>query len=833
MYSSSGQISKAKPIRASSIAKTGDVCTNSDRFSPDSRVTGSKRRQRSPPRLSESLTRSCSSDASGWTSVDEEQRKQNGRPVTWVGGGGLDIKWLSTLGVPRLRSIFLEVFGHHTASNNGAWLRRKLAEPAEGGRGRAVQIRARDASAAIWTTGRVKGVSKAEASAIVAERQAERRASRERSASHDREARSTRSIGGTLSSDSFTPSRPAVPRATATAARITRLFAEELPTEKKTYATRATQAVIRDSSLFGVPTAHEGLERLVMKKADLRHRQAMRGLAVELLWQDDGNWWPATIIQIDSMTVSVLYENGDKEELATSEVLRDGLLSLGWVRPEHLVPADSAFCPSPDVASAAGSATADARYLASSQEPDEELQSLLSYEEVCQRAIPDLKEDLDILEPPSKKLKLEISPLDLLSSPPFRPIPLSDSTLTTPSALLPTPSVQANTPADAATCDWADNLLATAHRPTPTARGEGKLTSVSCLKARFEAKSSPVAFRKASPISLGLVSPPARLVSSVSKGLNPSRLGLTSPPGGFTPANPKGNPFASPPLNGIAHPFAQGSAKQPYSQGTPSHSQSKPQGFSVQAQKPQGMQPPKVRSIPMQPLKAQTGPVPLRLACQSPSVRAAPGAAVMSGQGIPRQPYAQGHAVQPLSYRLSSSKPGFDMMQSSAKPQCTVTTGLPSSGAAPVHSTSQALFAQTDAEPIPVSNAKTGFLGASGFSTALGPFAAQGSLAKPPQLLGSTADTSHERAHLSSSTPSFMDSVAAFTEGFTLPHSTDGLDDWGLTTDLRHLKSLGAVEAFEIVQYESGLSASDLSDDTSEQIWKVSEDMLMDSPGAF
>lgn len=670
----------------------------------------------------------------------------------------------------------------------------------------------------------------------MAERQAERRVSHERSASHDRDACSTRSIGGTLSSDTFTPSRAAAPRATATAARITRLFAEELPTEKKAYATRATQPVIRDSSLFGVTTAHEGLERLVMKKADLKHRQAMRGLVVELLWQDDGNWWPATITQIDSMTVSVLYGNGDKEELATGEVLRDGLLSLGWVQPEHPVPADSAFCPSPDVASAAGSATADARYLASSQEPDEELQSLLSYEEVCQKAIPDLKEDLDILEPPSKKLKLEISPLDLLSSPPFRPIPLSDSTLSTPSALLPTPSVQAHTPADAATCDWADNLLATAHRPTPTARGECKLTSVSCLKARFEAKSSPVAFRKANPTSLGLVSPPARLVSSVSKGPNPSRLGLTSPPGGATAANPKDNPFASPPLNGIAHSSAQGSAKQPYSQGTPSHSQSQPQGFSVQAQKPHGMQPPKVRSIPMQALKAQTGPAPLRLGCQSPPVRPAPGAAVMSGQGIPRQPYAQGHAVQSLSYGLSSSKPGFDMMQSHAKPQCTVTTGLPSNSAVPVHSTSQALFTPTDAnlmEPIPLSNAKTGFLVAPGFSTAPEPFAAQGSLAKPPQLLGNTADMSHERGHLANSMPSFMDSVAAFTEGFTLPHSTDGLDDWGLTTDLRHHKSSGAVEAFEIMQYESGLSASDLSDDTSEQMWKVSEDMLMDSPGAF
>jgi len=41
-----------------------------------------------------------------------------------------------------------------------------------------------------------------------------------------------------------------------------------------------------------------------MKKADLRHRQAMRGLAVELLWQDDGNWWPATITQASVASVS-------------------------------------------------------------------------------------------------------------------------------------------------------------------------------------------------------------------------------------------------------------------------------------------------------------------------------------------------------------------------------------------------------------------------------------------------------------------------------------------------------------------------------------------------
>lgn len=56
------------------------------------------------------------------------------------------------LNVPRLRSLFLEVFGHHTASNNGAWLRRKLSEPPDSllGRGRSATIRKRDAGAAIW-----------------------------------------------------------------------------------------------------------------------------------------------------------------------------------------------------------------------------------------------------------------------------------------------------------------------------------------------------------------------------------------------------------------------------------------------------------------------------------------------------------------------------------------------------------------------------------------------------------------------------------------------------------------------------------------------------------
>ena len=90
-----------------------------------------------------------------------------------------------------------------------------------------------------------------------------------------------------------------VMQATA-AARVTKLFAEELPSEKRMYATRATQAAPRDCTLFGVPIPQPGMERLVIKKSDLRHRQGMQGLAVELLWQEDGQWWPATITQVQN-----------------------------------------------------------------------------------------------------------------------------------------------------------------------------------------------------------------------------------------------------------------------------------------------------------------------------------------------------------------------------------------------------------------------------------------------------------------------------------------------------------------------------------------------------
>jgi hypothetical protein len=59
---------------------------------------------------------------------------------------------LAGLGVPVLRTLFHQVFGQETASNNAAWLRRKLAEAPDSvhGQRRSPVVRARDSGAAIW-----------------------------------------------------------------------------------------------------------------------------------------------------------------------------------------------------------------------------------------------------------------------------------------------------------------------------------------------------------------------------------------------------------------------------------------------------------------------------------------------------------------------------------------------------------------------------------------------------------------------------------------------------------------------------------------------------------
>lgn len=56
------------------------------------------------------------------------------------------------MGVPMLRSLFNQVFGEPTASNNAGWLRRKLSESPDTvhGQRRSAVVRSRDSGAAIW-----------------------------------------------------------------------------------------------------------------------------------------------------------------------------------------------------------------------------------------------------------------------------------------------------------------------------------------------------------------------------------------------------------------------------------------------------------------------------------------------------------------------------------------------------------------------------------------------------------------------------------------------------------------------------------------------------------
>lgn len=249
----------------------------------------------------------------------------------------------------------------------------------------------------------------------------------------------------------------------------------------------------------------------------------------------------------------------------------------------------------------------------------------------------------------------------------------------------------------------------------------------------------------------------------------------------------------------------------------------------------------------MQPLKVQKSPAPLPLGLQSPSVRAA----MPPSQGTSRQPYAQGGTTQSLSYKQPSEHTRFDNAQSmlptvggsSMKPQCTVTTGMPfssSSSSLSAHSVPQAPFSQSDAtghgflgtqklqETVaPVASVTTGVLSMSGLGHVAGAFAPQSSSVKPvTQLPLGAVDMPHGGGHI----PSFMDSVAAFAEGFALSHctETESLNGWGFGNELNH-KHACTVDAAEIAHYESGLNASDLSDETSEQIWRVPEDMLLDS----
>ena len=399
---------------------------------------------------------------------------------------------------------------------------------------------------------------------------------------------------------------------------------------------------------------------------------------------------------------------------------------------------------------------------------------------------------------------------------------------------------------DAATCDWADNLLATAHRLTPTARIEAKLTSVSCLKPGAEAKSSPVAFSLGNPGSSGFMSPPNRFLASVSKGSHPSRLGLASPLGGSaaTPARGSVNPLASPQIGSAA---MQGTFRQPLPQDTSTH-------FEGQDRVPL---PQKIRGIPMQPLRPQTAPALPSLGMQSPSfrTRAAPGPApVLPSQGVSRQPCLQGVFPQ-LSGNTLSNTASLVTAQSaltypaSSRQQFTITTGASSLGVSrPPHSITQSLFGKpvstaTIPSSLPTKVSLPEFTsmgsGQSSFTAAAAAAATTGlgasaelpafssSVAKSIMALPTGIVPVCPGGHMPIRTPTFMDSVAAFTEGFALTHSEPGsLGDWALGSKTELHQTGFAKDALEMFRLEAGMN-SDISDDASEQMWKIPAEMLV------
>ena len=78
-----------------------------------------------------------------------------------------------------------------------------------------------------------------------------------------------------------------------------------------------------------------------------------------------------------------------------------------------------------------------------------------------------------------------------------------------------------------------------------------------------------------------------------------------------------------------------------------------------------------------------------------------------------------------------------------------------------------------------------------------------------------------------------MDSVAAFTEGFALTHTEPmTLGDWTMGSKAELHGSTFAKDAFEIIQLESGMN-SDISDDSSEQMWKIPAEMLVSDTDDF
>eukprot|EP00193_Tetraselmis_chui_P006445 CAMPEP_0177766516 /NCGR_PEP_ID=MMETSP0491_2-20121128/8563_1 /TAXON_ID=63592 /ORGANISM="Tetraselmis chuii, Strain PLY429" /LENGTH=480 /DNA_ID=CAMNT_0019282929 /DNA_START=334 /DNA_END=1776 /DNA_ORIENTATION=- len=224
--------------------------------------------------------------------------RKGGRPVTWIGGGGLNASFVAGKGVPELRALFLEVFGHPTASNNSAWLRRKLSEPPDAtyGRGRSAKIRKRDMGAAIWTTGNVPTFTQAEAAVL-----------------HNPDVTS-------------------------------------LTIQKVLSAPTARQSMTGSETVQGQPfctprkrqrvCGSQPVDKLVQQLKELACPAYWVGSppTVEVFWPEDaggGSWWRARVLKVmpKKAQCSVLYDTSEMEDLDLKEMAE--LKHIRLISPNH------------------------------------------------------------------------------------------------------------------------------------------------------------------------------------------------------------------------------------------------------------------------------------------------------------------------------------------------------------------------------------------------------------------------------------------------------------------------------------------------------------------
>jgi hypothetical protein len=248
------------------------------------------------------------------------------------------------MGVPQLRALFSHVFGQQTASNNAAWLRRKLAESPDSvhGQRRSPVVRARDVGAAIWQDEHEWPTDEAGQQQLLAA------ASEEQQQQHDAaESRRHRQqvqpvLGGEgmvpLRTPSSSPSvsglssgawsRPAAAVGADSAAAPTRQGKRPRASSFKAQQQQQQAAAALDSGdasgyAAGVPITPDSLDSSCL------------GRRVLVYWPADCQWWEATICQLDvgAQHIQLLYADSTEESVTGRDFL--DLLGSGHLLALH------------------------------------------------------------------------------------------------------------------------------------------------------------------------------------------------------------------------------------------------------------------------------------------------------------------------------------------------------------------------------------------------------------------------------------------------------------------------------------------------------------------